>query len=131
MAKTPNYGLELPLQTDYYDIDLFNDNNTIVDTALAAKAAKTVTYTAEITTENWSSYTLGYVKTVEITGLKDSGHVFATIDLSTATSADTATAMLEAFGTVTAIQVSNGSITLVCVEETPSTAFTLRLEVAE
>lgn len=31
---TPNYNLELPLQTEYYDIAIFNSNNEIIDTAL-------------------------------------------------------------------------------------------------
>jgi hypothetical protein len=31
---TSNYGLTLPAQEDYYNVDIFNDNNTVIDTEL-------------------------------------------------------------------------------------------------
>lgn len=34
MAKSPNYNIELPAQTDFYDVDVTNANFTIVDTEL-------------------------------------------------------------------------------------------------
>lgn len=35
-TKTPNYNLTLPAQTDYYDVDIFNENYGIIDEALKA-----------------------------------------------------------------------------------------------
>lgn len=48
MAKTTNYNLNKPAQTDFYDVDIFNENADIVDTALkntsdTASSAKAVT----------------------------------------------------------------------------------------
>lgn len=37
-TETTNYKLIKPEQTDYYDVDVFNDNADIVDTALAGKS---------------------------------------------------------------------------------------------
>lgn len=37
MNITPNYGLGQPLATEKYDVNVFNDNATIIDTALAEK----------------------------------------------------------------------------------------------
>lgn len=34
MAKSTNYNIELPAQTDFYDVDVTNVNFTIVDTEL-------------------------------------------------------------------------------------------------
>ncbi|QQQ87465.1 hypothetical protein JHD53_05135 [Peptacetobacter hiranonis] len=34
MAKSTNYNIELPAQTDFYDVDVTNANFTIVDTEL-------------------------------------------------------------------------------------------------
>ncbi len=37
MNITPNYGLGLPLVTEKYDISIFNQNTSLIDTALATK----------------------------------------------------------------------------------------------
>lgn len=66
MAETPNYGLALPAETDYYNIDIFNANATKIDTALktisdaadqtgeAVTAAKSTTQTVTLTAANWT-----------------------------------------------------------------------------
>lgn len=40
MNQTPNYNLGLPLASEKYDVSVFNQNNTIIDSALASKQAK-------------------------------------------------------------------------------------------
>ena len=37
MNITPNYGLGLPLVTEKYDISIFNQNTSLIDTALGTK----------------------------------------------------------------------------------------------
>ena len=41
MNTTPNYGLGLPLASERYDVTVFNNNNSIVDTQLKANADDT------------------------------------------------------------------------------------------
>lgn len=42
MSKTPNYELNKPAQTDFYDVDVQNENMDKIDTALANKVDKVV-----------------------------------------------------------------------------------------
>jgi len=45
MNQTEHYGMDLPAQTDFYDVDVFNDNTRLIDGALHALRSKELVLT--------------------------------------------------------------------------------------
>lgn len=68
MAVTPNYGLEKPAGTDYYNIAIFNANMDTVDSTLGNKANKSQIVAVTLLETGWSA-SAPYTQTLEILGL--------------------------------------------------------------
>lgn len=71
-TETTNYKLIKPEQTDYYDVDVFNDNADIVDTALAGKANTTHTHTKNQITDFPTSLKNPTALTINLNGTTQS-----------------------------------------------------------
>lgn len=91
------------------------------------KADRAITQTV-IVPVNWTG-TGPYTQTVNVFGLVDTGHIFATVDLSAAVDVENALAMQKAWNMVNKVTPAAGSVTITCFEDKPSVAFKLRLEV--
>lgn len=91
------------------------------------KADRAITKTA-IVPASWTG-TGPYTQTVNILGLVDTGHIFATVDLSSAADTEAALGMQKAWNMVSKVTPAAGKVTLTCFEDKPTVAFKLRLEV--
>lgn len=87
--------------------------------------AQTITYTATIDT-TWSG-SGPFTKTVTVSGIQSTDNPIVDIVLSDDT--ETAKAELEAYGKISDITTSNGSITIRCLEEKPESSFSIQLKV--
>ena len=104
------------------------DSQNIVDVIVSGGGgSSSVTYTAEIGT-NWEAAETGeYVQSVEVAGILASDNPI--VDVVLDSSKDTALSQLEAWSYISKIETSNGSITVTCLEEAPTTAIPIQIKV--
>ena len=104
------------------------DSQNIVDVIVSGGGgSSSVTYTAEIGT-NWVAAETGeYTQTVVVNGILATDNPIVDVVLDTAK--NTALSQLEAWSLISKIETSNGSITVTCLEEAPTTAILIQLKV--
>ena len=102
------------------------DSQKIVDVIVSGGSSST-TYTAEIGT-NWVTAETGeYNQTVAVSGILATDNPI--VDVVLDSSKDIALQQLEAWNLISKIETSNGSITVICLEEAPTTAVPIQLKV--
>lgn len=144
--KTPNYGLHQWQGNEYPKRVDFNEDNDLIDAALATHEADTTvhittaertawngkatatTYTATLTTAGWSS-SAPYTQTVTVSGLLATDNPIADVVLSDTVA--TAQAQLDAWSNVGRITTSVNSITAYCYDTKPTTAIPIQLKVVK
>ena len=104
------------------------DSQNIVDVIVSGGGgSSSVTYTAEIGT-NWVAAETGeYTQTVVVNGILATDNPIVDVVLDTAK--NTALSQLEAWSLISKIETSNGSITVTCLEEAPTTAILIQIKV--
>ena len=104
------------------------DSQNIVDVIVSGGGgSSSVTYTAEIGT-NWVAAETGeYTQTVVVNGILATDNPI--VDVVLATAKNTALSQLEAWSLISKIETSNGSITVTCLEEAPTTAIPIQIKV--
>ena len=104
------------------------DSQNIVDVIVSGGGgSSSVTYTAEIGT-NWVAAETGeYTQTVVVNGILATDNPIVDVVLDTAK--NTALSQLEAWSLISKIETSNGSITVTCLEEAPTTAIPIQIKV--
>ena len=104
------------------------DSQNIVDVIVSGGGgSSSVTYTAEIGT-NWVAAETGeYTQTVVVNGILATDNPI--VDVVLATAKNTALSQLEAWSLISKIETSNGSITVTCLEEAPTTAILIQIKV--
>ena len=104
------------------------DSQNIVDVIVSGGGGRSsVTYTAEIGT-NWVAAETGeYTQTVVVNGILATDNPIVDVVLDTAK--NTALSQLEAWSLISKIETSNGSITVTCLEEAPTTAILIQIKV--
>ena len=101
------------------------DDQNIVDVIVSESASSAVTYEAEIST-NWETGESGeYVQTIEVSGILASDN--PVVDVVLDASKDTAPRQLEDWSCVSKIETSDGSVTVYCFEEKPTSAIEIKL----
>lgn len=88
--------------------------------------ATVTTYTATIPMSGWSS-TVPYTQVVSVSGILSSDTPIIDVNLSADT--NTAITQLDAWACVSKITTSNGSLTVTCLEEKPTTNIPIQLKV--
>nr|DAJ49536.1 MAG TPA: Baseplate component [Caudoviricetes sp.] len=104
------------------------DSQNIVDVIVSGGGgSSSVTYTAEIGA-NWVAAETGeYTQTVVVNGILATDNPIVDVVLDTAK--NTALSQLEAWSLISKIETSNGSITVTCLEEAPTTAILIQIKV--
>ena len=104
------------------------DSQNIVDVIVSGGGgSSSVTYTAEIGA-NWVAAETGeYTQTVVVNGILATDNPIVDVVLDTAK--NTALSQLEAWSLISKIETSNGSITVTCLEEAPTTAIPIQIKV--
>ena len=104
------------------------DSQNIVDVIVSGGGgSSSVTYTAEIGA-NWVAAETGeYTQTVVVNGILATDNPI--VDVVLATAKNTALSQLEAWSLISKIETSNGSITVTCLEEAPTTAIPIQIKV--
>ena len=104
------------------------DSQNIVDVIVSGGGgSSSVTYTAEIGA-NWVAAETGeYIQTVVVNGILATDNPIVDVVLDTAK--NTALSQLEAWSLISKIETSNGSITVTCLEEAPTTAIPIQIKV--
>ncbi len=102
-------------------LNLINKNTNDI-----ATKASTETYTATLTSSDWSS-TAPYTQTVTVTGILTTDNPVIDVVLSTTTS--TALNQLEAWGNVSKIVTGTDSITATCLEDKPEVDIPIQIKV--
>jgi hypothetical protein len=113
---TPNLGLTKPLESEYYNINVHNENMDKLDTAINARALKSKSYTATLTAAGWTGSSAPYTQTVTVSGLPAGAK--GTVGLADAATDEQYEAAVAAMLRKTA-QASN-SITIKAYGEKPS-----------
>ena len=103
------------------------DSQNIVDVIVSGGGgSSSVTYTAEIGA-NWVAAETGeYTQTVVVNGILATDNPIVDVVLDTAK--NTALSQLEAWSLISKIETSNGSITVTCLEEAPTTAIPIQIK---
>lgn len=101
-------------------------SQSAVSTELSNKAT-TALYDAVLNSSGWSSGNAPYTQTVSVQGILSTDVPIVDIVLDSETT--TALSQLEAWGYVSKIETSNGSITATCLENLPSVNIPLKLRV--
>lgn len=103
------------------------DSQKVVDVVISGGGSSSTTYTAEIGT-NWVTAETGeYNQTVAVSGILATDNPI--VDVVLDSSKDIALQQLEAWNLISKIETSNGSITVICLEEAPTTAVPIQLKV--
>ena len=104
------------------------DSQNIVDVIVSGGGgSSSVTYTAEIGA-NWVAAETGeYTQTVVVNGILATDNPIVDVVLDTAK--NTALSQLEAWSLISKIETSNGSITVTCLKEAPTTAIPIQIKV--
>lgn len=88
--------------------------------------AEVETYTATIST-NWSGSSAPYTQTVEVTGITSTDTPIVDVVLDSNT--NIAKIQLESWSCVSRIATGTNQILITCLEDKPTTAFTIQLKV--
>lgn len=91
------------------------------------KADRAITKTVMVPA-NWSGDG-PYTQDVNVFGLTDTGHIFATVDISSISDVETALEWQKAWNMVSKVVPSSGKVSITCFEDRPNIAFKMRLEV--
>ena len=140
-SYTTNLNLEKPLQTEGYDVDVFNGNADLIDaavgglesgveevnTALAQKSAKARRYTAAFASTGWSAEA-PYTQSVSVSGILATDVPIADIVIQSEDEEGMA-AETEAYGLITKIDTGAGTVTATAAEEAPTADITVQLVV--
>lgn len=129
-AKTINYGLEKPADTDFYDIRVFNENADIVDTEIKNVNDRLNIMQGTLQTilpaASWSD-TLPYTQTVAVEGIQETDMpvIECTADISTKAEKK---ALQKNWNLVDRIVTGDGTITAYCNFGKPSVDLPLKIK---
>ena len=102
------------------------DDPTVND-AFSMTAVKPAYFSAALSATAWSGSTAPYTQTVTVTGLLSTDRPI--VDVALTGTAETDTAILEAWGLVSRITTAENSITAVCYEDKPEVDIPIQMEV--
>ena len=114
----------MPAQTDFYDVDNFNENAEIIDKELSKMNRKlTLTFTAA----GWSD-TAPYTQLVAVEGITADDVPLPMLDTRNSTSLDDEKAIKKSYGYLTYFETGEGTITVTAKDQKPTVDLTVALK---
>lgn len=125
------YRLIQPDEEDFFDINHFNQNAQILDTALGEIERKIQTVPQNFSqslniSAAWTGNAAPYTQTIAVDGMSAGMDVIADAVLSGTTAEKLS--QIEAMGMISEVVTGNGTVTLYCYQSKPEIAFTMRLK---
>ena len=130
MEYTENLNLKKPGQDDFYNVEDFNENAEIIDSALAGKAELANVQRVirvSIPLSGWSS-SAPYSQTVSVAGITESDTPVITPNITIDTTAEQEKIIKKRFSCISMATTGTGTISLVCKGKKPDGDFSINVK---